>query len=109
MTSAPYFYRNDRPLVVAHRGAFGHFPEESIASFTDAYYGGTDFIELDLQVTKDGQIVCQHDSYLEVTTNVLEYEDQFGDRKTAGHYYVKDFTVAELKFLKRKQRYSDRS
>mmetsp|Transcript_22479 Transcript_22479/g.26380 ORF Transcript_22479/g.26380 Transcript_22479/m.26380 type:complete len:82 (+) Transcript_22479:18-263(+) len=58
MTDAAYFYRTDRPLIVAHRGAFGHFPEESLPSWDDAYYGGADFLEMDLQITKDGQIVC---------------------------------------------------
>jgi glycerophosphoryl diester phosphodiesterase len=48
MTEAAYFYRKDRPMIVAHRGSFGHFPEHSIASYTDAYYGGTDYIEMDL-------------------------------------------------------------
>ena len=54
ISTASYFYRTDRPMIVAHRGSFGHFPEHSIASYTDAYYGGTDFIEMDLQITKDG-------------------------------------------------------
>ena len=48
LSDAPYFYRSDRPMVVAHRGAFGHFPEHSLGSYEDAYYGGTDYIEMDL-------------------------------------------------------------
>lgn len=82
-----------------------------MASFEDAYYGGADFLEMDLQITKDGQAVCQHDSYLDVTTNVAQYEDYFKDRKRVGeyHYYVNDFTMAELKTFKRRQRYPDRS
>ncbi len=48
MTTAPYFYNTERPLVLAHRGASAHFPEESLSSFIDAYYDGTDFLELDL-------------------------------------------------------------
>jgi glycerophosphoryl diester phosphodiesterase len=58
MSNAPYFYNTERPLVIAHRGSNGHFPEESLASFADAYYDGTDFIEMDLQVTSDGYLVC---------------------------------------------------
>ena len=53
LTDASYFYDSERPLVVAHRGASGHFPEHSIAGYTDAYFGGADFIELDLQITSD--------------------------------------------------------
>ena len=111
MTEAPYFYRSERPMVIAHRGAFGHFPEHSLGSYTDAYYGGADFIEMDLQATKDGELVAQHDPYLDVTTNVAEYADQFKSKFTVGqyHYFVHDFTMRELKLLKRKQRYSDRS
>ena len=38
MSSAPYFYNTERPLVVAHRGSDSRFPEESIASLEDAYF-----------------------------------------------------------------------
>ena len=48
MSEAPYFYRKDRPMIVLHRGSYGKFPEHSIGSYADAYYGGTDYIELDL-------------------------------------------------------------
>lgn len=54
LSDATYFYNTERPLVIGHRGSFGHFPEESIPSFDDAYYGGADFVEMDLQVSKDG-------------------------------------------------------
>ena len=57
-SDASYFYNESRPLVVAHRGASSHFPEESMPSFVDAYYGGTDFMELDLQITKDGYLIA---------------------------------------------------
>jgi len=58
MSNAPYFYNTERPLVLAHRGGSGHFPEESLSSFVDAYYDGADFIELDLQLTSDGYLIC---------------------------------------------------
>ena len=110
ISEAPYFYNSERPLVIAHRGAFGHAPEESMASFIDAYYGGTDFIEMDLQISADQHLILQHDSYLDDTTNIEEYADRFGDKKRKdGHFYVEDFTLAELKMLKRKQRYATRS
>ena len=57
MSDAPYFYNQERPLVIAHRGSLGGFPEESLASFVDAYYDGADFLEMDLQVTSDGYLV----------------------------------------------------
>jgi len=58
MTDASYFYRTDRPLLISHRGSFGHFPEHSLGGYTDAYYGGADYIELDLQITKDGHLIA---------------------------------------------------
>ena len=113
MTDAPYFYRTDRPVIIGHRGSFSHFPEHSLAGYADAYYGGTDWIELDLQITKDGQLVAQHDPFLDVTTDVLQYAELFQDRHKKPfddfHYYVKDFTMTELKLFKRKQRYTNRS
>lgn len=110
LSNASYFYNSERPLVISHRGAFGHFPEESMPGFDDAYYGGADFVEMDLQITKDGVLLCQHDSYLDTTTNIAEYAEQFADRQHSnGKFYVEDFTMEELKLLKRKQRYDYRT
>lgn len=73
MTPASYFYRDDRPLVISHRGAFGSFPEHSIGAYVQAYYDGADFIELDVQVTRDGQLVAQHDDFLDDSTDVRDH------------------------------------
>jgi glycerophosphoryl diester phosphodiesterase len=48
MTDASYFYRADRPMIIAHRGSHGHFPEHSLGGYADAYYSGADFIEIDM-------------------------------------------------------------
>ena len=48
ISTATYLYNSERPLVISHRGSSGHFPEESLGAFTDAYLAGADFIELDL-------------------------------------------------------------
>lgn len=110
MSEAPYFYNTKRPLVVAHRGGDSRFPEESIGSLEDAYFQGTDFIEFDLQVTSDGILVVQHDSDLNETTNIGEYADHFEDRmRDDGKFYVSDFTLIELRLLKRSMRESWRS
>ena len=61
LTDASYFYNEDRPLVMAHRGSTGHFPESSEPGFADAFYSGADFVELDIQVSKDGILVINHD------------------------------------------------
>jgi glycerophosphoryl diester phosphodiesterase len=51
LSNAPYFYNKTRPLVIAHRGASGQFPEHSVGSYSSAYYYGADYVELDLQIT----------------------------------------------------------
>ncbi len=60
-----------RPPVVriAHRGASGLFPENTLLAFRRAVEIGTDMLELDVQVTRDGALVVMHDQTLERTTN----------------------------------------
>ena len=45
---APWFYNSVTPLIIASQGASGHFPEHSIAAYTDAFLTGADFVELTL-------------------------------------------------------------
>jgi glycerophosphoryl diester phosphodiesterase len=89
-----------RKLLVAHRGASAYAPEHTLAAYRLALEQRADFVEQDLQISKDGVLVCLHDLTLERTTNV---EDVFpnraadsGGRKT---WHVSDFTVQELKSL----------
>lgn len=71
--------------VVAHRGASGHAPENTLASFLKAVELGARFIETDLQLSRDAHFVAIHDETLERTTN--------------GHGSVHDWTLAELREL----------
>jgi len=57
------------PLVIAHRGASGHAPENTLAAFERAVELGAGFIETDLRLTRDLQFVALHDEMLERTTN----------------------------------------
>jgi glycerophosphoryl diester phosphodiesterase len=87
-----------KPFVIAHRGAPGYLPEHTLESVTLAFAQGADFIEQDLVVTKDLQIIVLHDTHLETVTNV---EQVFPTRKRQdGRYYALDFTLTELKTLK---------
>ncbi len=56
------------PLVIAHRGASGLAPENTMAAFQKAVEGGADAVELDVRLTKDCQVVVIHDRRLERTT-----------------------------------------
>ena len=73
------------PWVIAHRGASGHAPENTMAAFRRAVELGARFIETDLQITRDGQLVVLHDHTLDRTTN--------------GRGRVIDHTLADLKHL----------
>ena len=84
-------------VVIAHRGASGHLPEHTMASKALAYGMGADFIEQDVVMSKDNHLIVHHDLTLDATTNVATL---FPNRnRQDGHYYVIDFTLAELKTL----------
>lgn len=86
-----------KPLVIAHRGACGYLPEHTFASKALAIGQGADFLELDLVMTKDDQLVVVHDHFLDGISNVADY---FPDHARAdGHFYVMDFTLAEIRQL----------
>ncbi len=72
-----------RPLVWAHRGASGHAPENTLPAFVLAAEMEADAIELDIHLTKDGEIVVIHDETI--------------DRTSDGKGWLKDFTLKELK------------
>ena len=56
--------RHDPPLVIAHRGASGEAPENSLAAFRLAVKHGADAAETDVRISKDGQVVVHHDPEL---------------------------------------------
>lgn len=83
-----------QPQVIAHRGASGYLPEHTLGGYELAIRMGADYIEPDLQITKDGVLVAMHDDTLERTTNIASL---FAKRN--GAYKVADFTLAEIKTL----------
>ena len=84
-------------LVIAHRGASGYLPEHTLTAKAMAYAQGAHFIEQDLVMTRDDQVVVLHDLQLDTVTNV---RDVFPDRARGdGRYYVIDFSLAELRNL----------
>ena len=88
---------NDK-VVIAHRGASGYLPEHTLPAKAMAFAQGADYLEQDLVMTKDDQLVVLHDHYLDRVTDVAEH---FPDRaRKDGRYYAIDFTLAEIKSLK---------
>ncbi len=90
--------------VIAHRGASAYAPENTIPSFELAVRQNAGCIEHDLQVTKDGVLVCLHDRTLERTTNVREVFARRGREVDEGaatvrRWFVHDFTLAEIRQL----------
>lgn len=75
-------------LVVAHRGDWRNFPENSIAAIESAIKMGVDIAELDVQRTKDGHLILMHDATL--------------DRTTTGKGRVDEWTLDSIRTLKLK-------
>ncbi|OAT80137.1 glycerophosphodiester phosphodiesterase [Bacillus sp. MKU004] len=77
---------NDNQILnISHRGASGYAPEHTLPSYELGDQMGGDYIELDLQMTKDGELIAMHDETLDRTTN--------------GTGQVKDHTLEEIKSL----------
>ncbi len=90
--------------LVAHRGASAYAPEHTLAAYRLAVEQGADFVEQDLGVTRDGELVCLHDDTLERTTNVRElFPGRFVEEEINGRmrqrWRVRDLTLAEIKRL----------
>lgn len=71
--------------VIAHRGASGHAPESTMAAFEMAHEWGVDYLELDAQLSSDGEVVVFHDDTIERTSD--------------GEGAINDYTLEELKAL----------
>lgn len=61
--------KNSQILRIGHRGAAGHAPENTIAAIRKGISLGVDFVELDVQSTRDGRLVVLHDKFVDRTTN----------------------------------------
>lgn len=98
-------------LVIGHRGAPAWRPEHTLASYGKAIADGADFIEPDLVMTKDAVMVARHENEIGGTTDVASHPE-FADRKTTKTidgkavtgWFTEDFTLAELKTLRARER-----
>lgn len=104
----------DRPLIIGHRGASGHRPEHTLESYRLAAEMGADVIEPDLVATRDGVLIARHENEIGGTTDVAE---RFPDRKrtrtidraSITGWFSEDFTLAEIKTLRARERLAFRS
>lgn len=98
-------------IVIAHRGASGERPEHTLAAYRLAIQEGADFIEPDLVFTKDGVLVARHENEISETTDVASHPEFAARRRTQTidgqpftGWFTEDFTLAELKTLRAKER-----
>lgn len=99
------------PIVIGHRGASGYRPEHTLASYELAIDMGANFVEPDLVSTKDGVLIARHENDISGTTDVAN-RPEFATRRTTKSidgaqitgWFTEDFTLAELKTLRAKER-----
>ncbi|MEU3909211.1 glycerophosphodiester phosphodiesterase [Streptomyces goshikiensis] len=99
------------PTVIGHRGSSGYRPEHTLGSYQLALDLGADVVEQDLVPTKDGHLVCRHENEIGGTTDVADHP-AFASRRTTKSvdgvsvtgWFTEDFTLAELKTLRAKER-----
>ncbi|NMG06714.1 glycerophosphodiester phosphodiesterase [Brasilonema sp. UFV-L1] len=118
--STPNFYNlntlnGQAPIVIGHRGASGERPEHTLESYKLAIEQGADFIEPDLVSTKDGVLIARHEINITDTTDVASrpefasrYTTKVIDDVTETGWFADDFTLAEIKTLRAKERLSFR-
>jgi glycerophosphoryl diester phosphodiesterase len=102
------------PIVIGHRGASGYRPEHTLAAYKLAIDMGADYIEPDLVSTKDHVLVARHENDITATTDVAGHPE-FADRRTTKTidgvsitgWFTEDFTLAELRTLRAKERLPD--
>ena len=98
-------------LVIAHRGASGERPEHTIESYRLAIEQGADYIEPDLVMTRDGALIARHENEIGGTTDVAQHPEfasrrrtQTIDGETMTGWFTEDFTLAEIKTLRARER-----
>jgi len=103
-----------RVLIIGHRGSAGYRPEHTLAAYELGARMGADYIEPDLVTTKDHVLVARHEPNITDTTDVASHPE-FAGRKTTKTidgvtqtgWFTDDFTLAELKTLRAKERLPD--
>lgn len=107
-----------RPLIVAHRGASGMFPEHTSIAYEKAVEQGADIVECDVTITKDLALICSHEPWISEVSNAEEnFADRtftydmddgdpdidWNDKGNVTDIYAIDLTLGEIRTLLRKQ------
>ena len=96
-------YRLPTPVIFAHRGASGHAPENTIASFKLAEDSNAPAVELDVKLTLDGEVVVIHDPNTQRTTGVNRWVNQanYAELKEldAGSFFAEQFRGEKIPLL----------
>ena len=101
--------QGEAPLVIGHRGASGSLPEHTLEAYKLAIEQGADFIEPDLVMTKDGELIARHEPMLDDTTDVADKfpasrrSTKMMDGVSTTAFFASDFTLAEIRTLRAKQ------
>jgi glycerophosphoryl diester phosphodiesterase len=101
--------KGEAPLVIGHRGASGSLPEHTLEAYKLAIEQGADFIEPDLVMTKDGELIARHEPMLDDTTDVADKfpasrrSTKMMDGVSTTAFFASDFTLAEIRTLRAKQ------
>lgn len=102
------------PIVIAHRGASGYRPENTLEAFELGIMQGADGIEFDVVTTLDSELIIRHENILSETTNIKDLEEfkslrRDGTVEDKGHFdwYTEDLTLEEIKKLKAVERLAD--
>jgi glycerophosphoryl diester phosphodiesterase len=99
------------PLIIAHRGLSGQYPEHTLLAYRAAIAAGADYIEPDLVLTRDGVLIVRHENEISGTTDVAEHPE-FAARKATktvdgqqiSGWFTEDFTLAEIQTLRARER-----
>jgi glycerophosphoryl diester phosphodiesterase len=101
-------------VVIAHRGASGERPEHTLESYRVAIEEGADYIEPDLVMTRDGVLIARHENEISGTTDVAQHpafaarrRTQVIDGESFTGWFTEDFTLAEIKMLRARERLAD--
>ncbi len=101
---------DDRVSIAAHRGGSAFAPENTIASLREAVLGGADYAEIDVQQTRDGELILMHDSNFARTTgvhkNVWEVDFQETREYDAGSFYSSAFQGEQIPSLREALEYA---